>query len=154
SSRRPSMRSSSTPGGRPCVRPCCMQLVCRRWTASRSACSVSRWALTCHWRWPRRPVGRVPAGALFSAGVRTKLHANARNLPPVLIVHGEKDKTVPVEEALELEKLLQEHKRTCEMKIYEEQAHLFKGDLFGADARDAGKRTLKFFGKYLQPPRA
>ncbi|HEY7424851.1 MAG TPA: dienelactone hydrolase family protein, partial [Gemmataceae bacterium] len=96
----------------------------------------------------------VAAVADFFGGLPKKLHANAKGLPPVLIVHGDKDKTVPVEEALDLEKLLRQHKRIYEKKIYEKQEHLFGGHYLDADARDAWERTLTFFGKYLQLPRA
>ena len=100
--------------------------------------------------------GQHPVAALadFFGGLPRKQHANAKDLPPVLIVHGDKDKTVPVEEALELEKLLRQHKRTYEKKIYPKQNHLFEGNYLDANARDAWERTLKFFAKYLQPLRA
>ena len=100
--------------------------------------------------------GQHPVAALadFFGGLPRKQHANAKDLPPVLIVHGDKDRTVPVEEALDLEKLLQQHERAYEKKIYKEQDHLFGGHYLDPDARDAWKRTLAFFGKYLQRPRA
>jgi carboxymethylenebutenolidase len=96
----------------------------------------------------------VAAVADFFGGLPKKLHANAKDLPPVLIVHGDEDKTVPVEEALDLEKLLRQHKRIYEKNIYKKQGHLFSGRYLDADARDSWERTLAFFGKYLQPLRA
>jgi dienelactone hydrolase len=98
----------------------------------------------------------VPVAAVVDlfGGLPEGLEENAVKLPPVLIVHGAKDRTVPVAQARALERLLRQHKRPCEMKIYERQDHLFKGDRLGADACDARTLTLTFFGKYLQPLRA
>lgn len=75
----------------------------------------------------------------------------AKSLPPTMIVHGDADKTVSVEEARTLEKLLQQHQRSYEMKIYAGQDHLFKSNRFGPDVRDAQDRTLAFFAKHLKP---
>ncbi len=98
----------------------------------------------------------VPVAAVVDlfGGLPGELEEDAGKLPPVLIVHGAKDRTVPVAQARALERLLRKHKRTCEMKIYKKQDHLFKGDRLGADACDARKLTLTFFDKYLQPRRA
>jgi dienelactone hydrolase len=95
----------------------------------------------------------VPVAAVVDlfGGLPEELEENAGKLPPVLIVHGAKDRTVPVAQARALERLLRQHKRPCEMKIYEQQDHLFKGDRLGADACDARTLTLTFFDKYLQP---
>jgi carboxymethylenebutenolidase len=93
----------------------------------------------------------IAAVADFFGGLPEKLRKKVKSLPPTLIVHGDADKTVPVEEALALEKLLQENKCVYEKKIYAGQDHLFKGDRFGADVRNARERTLAFFGRYLRP---
>ena len=94
----------------------------------------------------------IAAVADFFGGLPEKLQAKAKSLPPTLIVHGDADKTVPVQEALTLEKLLRQHKRTFdETKIYAGQDHLFKSKWFSSDVRDARARTLAFFAKHLKP---
>jgi carboxymethylenebutenolidase len=75
---------------------------------------------------------------------------NARRMPPTLIVHGSADSVVPVDKARRLEKLLREHRRTCEVKIYEGQEHVFGGRVLSPDVIDAQKRTLDFLARHLK----
>jgi carboxymethylenebutenolidase len=93
----------------------------------------------------------IAAVAELFGGLPEKLRKNVKRLPPTLIIHGDADKTVPVEEALALAKLFQERKRPYEIKIYEGQDHLFQSNLLGAAARDARDRTLDFLAKHLKP---
>jgi carboxymethylenebutenolidase len=75
-----------------------------------------------------------------------EMHLFMRRLCPVLILHGEADPTVPVEEAYQLQKLLKEKGIPYEVKIYPGAGHGFE------DAeiwRDAGLRSLQFLQKYL-----
>lgn len=95
----------------------------------------------------------IAAVADFFGGLPEKLREKAKSLPPTLIVHGDADKTVPVKEALDLQKLLRQHKRTYdETRIYAGQDHLFKRNLLDPDVTDAQDRTLAFFAKHLKPP--
>ncbi len=66
-------------------------------------------------------------------------------MPPVLILHGDRDVIVPVRRAYELDKLLKKIGATYEMKIYKGQGHSFRG---AADT-DSLARTADFFGKWL-----
>jgi carboxymethylenebutenolidase len=93
----------------------------------------------------------IAAVAEFFGGLPEKLRAKVRSLPPTLIIHGDADRMVPVQEAEALEKLLRERKCVYEMKIYAGQDHLFKSNQFGADVRDARDRTLASFDKHLKP---
>lgn len=68
-----------------------------------------------------------------------------RRMPPVLILHGDADLMVPVAEAHKLERLLQEKSIPYEATIYAGQGHMFNGDA----ARDAMRRVLLFFDRYL-----
>jgi carboxymethylenebutenolidase len=63
----------------------------------------------------------------------------------VLILHGEEDKTVPVEEAYHVEQILEKKQIAYEMKIYPGVGHGFSGEVW----RDAGLRTLGFLQKHL-----
>jgi dienelactone hydrolase len=82
----------------------------------------------------------------YFGGLPEQFATNAKKMPPVLILHGDADKAVSVEEAHKLEKTLKENKVPYEIKIYAGQDHGFKGD----DAKDAMKRTLAFFDKNLK----
>lgn len=66
-------------------------------------------------------------------------------MPPVLVLHGDRDIIVPVRRAYELDKLLKKIGATYEMKIYKGQGHSFRG---AADT-DSVSRTVDFFGKWL-----
>lgn len=70
-----------------------------------------------------------------------------QRMPPVLILHGERDKVVSVEEARKLESVLKEKELPYEIKLYPEQGHGFRGE----DARDALARTFEFLDKHLRP---
>jgi carboxymethylenebutenolidase len=74
------------------------------------------------------------------------LGARPEKLPPVLILHGDKDWLVQPSEARKLEEQLKKHNRVYEMKIYEGQGHGFIGE----PARDAARRTREFFDKYVR----
>ena len=68
-----------------------------------------------------------------------------RRLCPVLILHGEADPTVPVQEAYDLQNLLAKKEIPYEIKIYPGAGHGFDDDVW----RDAGLRTLQFLRKYM-----
>jgi carboxymethylenebutenolidase len=72
-----------------------------------------------------------------------------RRLCPVLILHGEADQTVPVEEAYHLQKLLEKKGISYEIKIYPGVGHGFEDQTVW---RDAGLRSLQFLQKYLVTP--
>jgi carboxymethylenebutenolidase len=73
-----------------------------------------------------------------------------RRLCPVLILHGEDDPTVPVEEAYQLQKLLEKKGIAYEIKIYPGAGHGFEAETW----RDAGLRSLQFLQKYLSDPKS
>jgi len=76
--------------------------------------------------------------------------APPQRMPTTLILHGENDSVVPVEEARKLELLLQQQHAIYEIKIYPHQDHGFDGPEGDPRAsRDAWERTLAFFDKYL-----
>src|SRR5262249_45368063 len=83
----------------------------------------------------------VAAVAEYFGGLADLPFNNVKNMPPVLILHGEKDDVVSPEEARKLAALLKKHGVTHEMKLYPNQKHVFTGD----DAKDAVERVVKFF---------
>jgi dipeptidyl aminopeptidase/acylaminoacyl peptidase len=60
-------------------------------------------------------------------------------------LHGDQDKTVPVEEAYHLQQMLEKKQIPYEMQIYPGVGHGFSGEIW----RDAGLRTLAFLRKHL-----
>jgi carboxymethylenebutenolidase len=89
---------------------------------------------------------RVQAVIDFFGGLPEVLAANLSHMPPVLILHGEKDSTVPLAEAQKLQRLFDEKKIPYEIKTYANAGHSFHG----ADMMDAAQRTLSFLEKCLR----
>ena len=88
---------------------------------------------------------RVKTVVEFFGGMPKEMKLFMRRLCPVLILHGEQDKTVPVTEAYHLQELLEKKQIPYEMQIYPGVGHGFSGEVW----RDAGLRTLAFLNKYL-----
>jgi carboxymethylenebutenolidase len=71
-------------------------------------------------------------------------------MPATLILHGENDSVVPVEEAHKLEHLLKEQHAIYQIKIYPHLDHGFDGPEGDPGAsKDAWEQTMAFFDKYL-----
>lgn len=83
---------------------------------------------------------RVKAVVEFFGGMPKEMKLFMRRLCPVLILHGEADVTVPVEEAYQLQKLLQKKEIPYEIKIYPGAGHGFEDQ---AIWRDAGLRSFR-----------
>jgi carboxymethylenebutenolidase len=88
---------------------------------------------------------RIKAVVDFFGGLPKEMKLFMRRLCPVLILHGEADPTVPVEEAYHLQEVLEKKGIPYEMQIYPGAGHGFSGEIW----RDAGMRTLAFLTKYL-----
>jgi len=88
---------------------------------------------------------RIKTVVEFFGGLPKEMKFFMRRLCPVLILHGEQDKTVPVEEAYHLQQLLEKKQIPYEMQIYPGVGHEFSGEVW----RDAGLRTLAFLNKHL-----
>ena len=82
------------------------------------------------------------AGALDRGGIK--------RMPPTLILHGAKDKTVPVAKAERVESLLQGLGAPYQKHIYPDEAHT----LSRAAMRDADQRIQRFLAKYFPANRA
>jgi carboxymethylenebutenolidase len=89
---------------------------------------------------------RVKAVVEFFGGMPKEMSLFMRRLCPVLILHGESDSTVPVEEAYQLQRLLEKKRIPYEIKIYPGAGHGFEDQTIW---RDAGLRSLQFLHKYL-----
>jgi carboxymethylenebutenolidase len=84
---------------------------------------------------------RVSAVVEYYGGLPEWEELDWSRLPPVLILHGEKDRNVSVQEAYKLERALRESGVSCDMHIYPEAGHGFRG----REQEDSIKRTLDFF---------
>ena len=91
--------------------------------------------------------GRVKVVVEFFGGLPKEMKLFMRRLCPVLILHGEADPTVPVEEAYQLQKLLEKKGIPYEIKIYPGAGHGFDSEVW----KDAGERSLQFLQKHLNP---
>jgi carboxymethylenebutenolidase len=90
---------------------------------------------------------RVKIVVEFFGGMPKEMKLFMRRLCPVLILHGEDDPTVPVEEAYSLQKLLEKKEIPYEIKIYPGVGHGFDAETW----KDAGQRSLEFLQKHLKP---
>ncbi len=88
---------------------------------------------------------RVKAIVDFFGGLPDHFAGQVRHLPPVLILHGDRDTVVPVSEAHKIEALYRSHLAPYEIKIYPNANHGFNG----FDILDAGQRTYFFLKKHL-----
>ena len=91
---------------------------------------------------------RVKVVVEFFGGLPKEMKFFMRRLCPVLILHGEADPVVPVQEAYDLENLLEKKGIPYEIKIYPGAGHSFPNDVW----QDAGKRTLHFLQENLASP--
>jgi carboxymethylenebutenolidase len=89
---------------------------------------------------------RVSAVVEYYGGVPVVLIPELRRLPPTLILHGDSDEIVSVDEAHLLKRMLEERSLVFESKIYPGQGHAFTGDAL----RDARERTAAFFDKHVK----
>ena len=88
---------------------------------------------------------RIKAVVEFFGGLPKEMNFFMRRLCPVLILHGDADPHVPVEEAYHLQRVLEKKGIPYEMKIYPGAGHGFENEVW----RDAGLRTLRFLQKHL-----
>lgn len=88
---------------------------------------------------------RVRAVVEFFGGLPKEVRFFMQRLCPVLILHGEADQTVPVEEAYDLQRLLEKKGIPYEIKIYPDVGHAFDNETW----RDAGVRSRRFLQTHL-----
>jgi carboxymethylenebutenolidase len=88
---------------------------------------------------------RIKAVVEFFGGMPDHFVERLNHFPPVLILHGEQDRVVPVAEAHKLAALLDSRKSPYEIKLYKNAGHGF-GAL---DMMDAGRRSYFFLKKQL-----
>jgi carboxymethylenebutenolidase len=93
---------------------------------------------------------RVKAVVDFFGGFPREMKLFMRRFCPVLILHGEADRTVPVSEAHQVREIAERKQVPYEMKIYPDVGHGFGPEVM----LDAAQRTLRFLQRYLAPEMA
>jgi carboxymethylenebutenolidase len=93
---------------------------------------------------------RVGAVVEYFGGLPPEVAAKLTRMPPVLILHGDRDRVVPVAEARKLEQALADKGLPFEAQVYPGQGHGFQG----AAANDALRRTVGFFDRHLKKDKA
>lgn len=88
---------------------------------------------------------RIKAVVEFFGGLPKEIKLFMRRIPPVLILHGDADPTVPVDEAYHLQQVLEKRGTPYEMQIYPGIGHDFSGEVW----RDACRRSLAFLNRHL-----
>jgi carboxymethylenebutenolidase len=89
---------------------------------------------------------RVRAVVEYYGGYPGWDEIDASLIPPVLILHGDADRVVPVSEADKLEAVLKEAGVPYDRHIYARADHGFRG----GDREDALKRSLAFFATHVK----
>lgn len=69
-----------------------------------------------------------------------------KGMPPLLILHGQRDPIIPIVNAQQLVRLCEMEHYTCESHFYVGEGHGFSG----ASLKDADQRTLNFLGSKLK----
>ena len=104
-----------------------------------------------------RNPGKLAAIVDYYGALPAPFHSGVRNLPPTLIIHGAKDKLVPVARAYALDLAMTDAAVAHEIHIYPDAQHGFNFPEMQAwynpaDAHDAWNRTVAFLAKYLTAP--
>lgn len=95
----------------------------------------------------------VAAVVELFGGLPAELRGRVRALPPVLIIHGDRDEVVPVAEAHRLRDLLAARRLTPEVQIYKGVGHVFTGPggrFQWRDALHAKDHALRFLDAHLR----
>jgi carboxymethylenebutenolidase len=88
---------------------------------------------------------RVKTVVEFFGGLPKEVRFFMQRLCPVLILHGEADAIVPVQEAYDLQNLWEKKGMAYEIKVYPGVGHGFDAETW----KDAGLRSLQFLQRYL-----
>ncbi len=89
---------------------------------------------------------RVAAVVEYFGGLPDLFARDIRQFPPTLILHGDADAVVPVNEAQKLERLFTENAIPFEIRVYPGQGHIFTGQ----DGVDAYHRALAYLETHVK----
>jgi dienelactone hydrolase len=86
----------------------------------------------------------VRAIAEWYGSLPDKYFYQLQGMPPLLILHGQRDSNIPVSNAEQLVRLCELKKFTCSSHLYPGESHGFSNETL----RDADLRTLAFFKEH------
>ena len=86
---------------------------------------------------------KLDAIAEFYGSLPDKYFRDLRGMPPLLILHGELDKEIPVSNARQLSQLCADAALKCDIHIYPMDGHGFSPE----SMKDADQRILLFFSQ-------
>lgn len=90
--------------------------------------------------------GRLAAVVnVVGAMPNTEMHRGTRAMPPTLILHGDKDRVVPVARAYQLARYMDDIGADYDMHIFRGQGHAFKGPA----QQESIRETTEFFVRHL-----
>lgn len=90
--------------------------------------------------------GRLAAVVnVVGAMPNTEMRRGVREMPPTLILHGDKDRVVPVSRAYQLARYMDDIGADYDMHIFRGQGHAFKGSA----RQEAIRETTDFFVRHL-----
>lgn len=109
---------------------------------------------------PEMPGGRGSGLLIGSSVIKDRklflaaspIHHVSAGTPPFLILHGDKDRVVPLAQSQRFLKVLLAHKVDAQLQVYPGMHHAFQrlSDARSrAASRDAYQRSIVFLGKYL-----
>ena len=88
---------------------------------------------------------RIKAVAEYGGTIPARAAALVQRMPPVLIMHGDKDRAVPLEEAYRIRAMCQALQSPADLEVFYGQNH----EIEGADADALRGKTVAFLDKYI-----
>jgi carboxymethylenebutenolidase len=88
---------------------------------------------------------RIKAVAEYGGMIPERAAALVQRMPPVLIMHGDKDRGVPLDEAYRIRAMCQALQSPADLEVFYGQNH----EIEGADADALRGKTVAFLDKYI-----
>ncbi len=88
---------------------------------------------------------RIKAVAEYGAAIPARAASLVQRMPPVLIMHGDKDRAVPLMEAYRIRAICQAVQAPADLEVFYGQNHVIEG----ADADALRGKTIAFLDKYI-----
>ncbi len=92
---------------------------------------------------------KINAAVIYYGTDPWPLGTPAKRLPPLLILHGDADQVIPVENGQQLAALAKKLGAPADLVIYPGEVHGFGADFSKKNARDALDRSIAFLRKQL-----
>ncbi len=90
---------------------------------------------------------RIAAVVNMGGGMPGNVTSQTTRLAPTLVIHGQRDRTVPVSRAHQTRELLKRLSVPHEMALYADQPHFFQGPA----SRSAIDKSIAFFDRQMRP---